>query len=98
MAGFASKENLIVAKGKEGVKDVAFAKKRGLNVLDMVKSMWVYRKLRRFRAGVEGCISAIKRICGLDVCTWKGHEGFKRYVLCGVVAFNLLVIARHLIS
>jgi IS5 family transposase len=95
---FASKQNLALAKDKEGVEDVAFAKKRGLNVLDMVKSMWVYRKLRRFRAGVEGCISAVKRICGLDVCTWKGYEGFKRYVLCGVVSFNLLVIARHLLN
>jgi IS5 family transposase len=96
--GFASKENLAVAKSKPGVKDVAFAKKRNLKVLDMVKSPWVYRKLRRFRAGVEGCISAVKRICGLDICTWKGHEGFKRYVHCGVVAFNLLVIARHLLA
>jgi IS5 family transposase len=35
--GFASKDNLAFAK-KNGVKDAAFAKKRGLAVLDMVKS------------------------------------------------------------
>jgi IS5 family transposase len=62
--GFSSKDNLDAAKSK-GVKDVAFAKKRNLNALDMVKSEWIYRKLRDFRAGVEGCISALKRICGL---------------------------------
>jgi IS5 family transposase len=96
--GFASKENLAMAKSKEGVEDVAFAKKRGLKVQDMTKSPWVYRQLRRFRAGVEGCISAIKRICSLDVCNWKGYDGFQRYVHCGCVAFNLLVIARHLLA
>jgi len=95
--GFASKPNLAFAKGK-GVKDVAFAKKRNLNVLDMVKSEWVYRKLRDFRAGVEGCISALKRICSLGRCTWKTFDGFKNYVQSGVVTFNLLILARHMIS
>jgi IS5 family transposase len=95
--GFASIANLRAAKEKEGVKDVAFAKKRGLDPLEMAQSLWVYRKLRNFRAGVEGCISALKRICRAGVCTWKGHEGFKRFVHCAVVAFNLLIIARHMI-
>ena len=36
--GFASRENLRLAKGR-GVKDMAFAKRRGLGVLDMVKSL-----------------------------------------------------------
>jgi IS5 family transposase len=96
--GFASQSNLDAAKSLDGVEDVAFAKKRGLKVEDMTKSRWVYRKLRSFRAGVEGLISTLKRVCGLDVCMWKGHEGFKRYVLSGVVAFNLLAIARNLLG
>ena len=95
--GFTSNDNLAFAKGK-GVKDVAFAKKRNLKVLDMAKSEWVYRKLRNFRAGVEGCISALKRICGLGRCTWRTFDGFKRYVQSGVVTFNLLILARHLMS
>ena len=33
--------------------DVAFHKKAGLRVMDMVKSNWVYLKLRNFRAGTE---------------------------------------------
>ena len=96
--GFASHPNLEAAKSLDGVEDVAFAKKRGLQIEDMTKSRWVYRRLRRFRAGVEGLISTLKRVCGLDVCMWKGHEGFKRYVLCGVASFNLLAIARNLIG
>lgn len=50
--GFASKENLQDIKDL-GVKDVSFSKKRGRDVLDMVKSHWVYRRLRNFRAGIE---------------------------------------------
>ncbi len=95
--GFTSKDNLAFAKDK-GVKDVAFAKKRNLKVLDMVKSEWVYRKLRDFRAGVEGCISALKRICSLGRCTWRTFDGFRSYVHSGAVTFNLLILARHLIN
>ena len=91
--GFASKENLAYAKG-HGVKDAAFAKKRGLSVLAMAKSAWVYRALRNFRAGIEAGISTLKRAFGLSRCTWKGWEGFGRYVWSSVVSYNLLVLAR----
>jgi IS5 family transposase len=91
--GFASKDNLAFAK-KNGVKDAAFAKKRGLTVLDMAKSSWVYKKLRNFRAGIEAGISVLKRAFGLDRCTWTGWEGFKRYVWSNIVSYNLLVLAR----
>jgi hypothetical protein len=50
--GYASQDNLTAAKAR-GVNDVAFHKKRGLTVEDMVKSRWVYRKLRNFRAGMR---------------------------------------------
>jgi hypothetical protein len=66
--GYASQDNLTVAKAR-GVKDVAFHKKRGLAVEDMVKSRWVYRKLRNFRAGIEAGISCLKRAYGLARCT-----------------------------
>lgn len=63
--GYASRDNLTAAKAY-GVKDVAFHKKRGLAVEDMVKSVWVYRKLRNFRAGIEAGISCLKRAYGLN--------------------------------
>lgn len=91
--GFASKENLEEAQ-EEGVQDMVFAKKRGLKILDMAKSEWVYKKLRNFRAGIEGLISVLKRAFGLDRCTWSDWEGFKQYVWSCVVTFNLQVIAR----
>ena len=54
--GYASSANLEDAKAL-GVSDVAFHKKRGLEVKDMVKSQYVYRKLYCFRAGIEAGIS-----------------------------------------
>jgi len=41
-----------------GVQDIAFSKHLGLQVTEMVKSAWVFKRLRRFRAGVEGIISS----------------------------------------
>src|SRR5437667_173148 len=86
--GYASQANLTAAKAR-GVNDVAFHKKRGLAVEDMVKSRWVYRKLRNFRAGIEAGISCLKRAYGLARCTWRGLDHFKTYIWSAVVAHNL---------
>ena len=94
--GFASPDNLKWAKG-QGVRDVAFAKKAGLKIENMVRSSWVYRQLRRFRAGIEGCISTAKRVFGLSRCLWKGWAHFQRYVHLSVVSYNLVVLARLLL-
>jgi IS5 family transposase len=91
--GFASKENLKAAKTR-GVKDVCFAKKRGLQEEEMCRSTWVYNRLRRFRAGIESGISWLKRCFGLSVCTWKTFRSFKSYVWASIVSANLLTLAR----
>jgi IS5 family transposase len=91
--GFASRKNLTFAKGRK-VKDAVFAKKRGLTVIEMAKSAWVYKMLRNFRAGIEAGISTLKRAFGLDRCTWSGWGGFKQYVWSSIVSYNLLVLAR----
>jgi IS5 family transposase len=94
---FSSKDNLAAIKGL-GVKDVAFSKAPGLSITDMVKSTWVYRALRKFRAGAEGVISFRKRSFGLKRCTWRGLASFKAYVHGAVLACNLLVLARHALA
>ena len=91
--GFASKDNLKKAKEKQ-IKDVCFAKRRGLQVEDMCRSQWVYDRLRRFRAGIESGISWIKRCFGMTRCTWKGLRSFKSYVWASIVSANLLTLAR----
>jgi transposase, IS5 family len=94
---FASHANLAEVKAL-GVGDVCFAKRRGLAVADMVRSAWVYAKLRRFRAGIESGISLLKRVFGLARCVWKGAAGFHTYVRTAVLAANLLLLARHRIA
>jgi IS5 family transposase len=61
--GFTSKANLASIKAK-GVEDVAFSKARSIPITDMVRSSWVYKKLRDFRAGIEATISFLKRVFG----------------------------------
>jgi IS5 family transposase len=95
--GFASRDNLRLAKD-QGVKDVMFAKKRGLGILEMVRSLWVYKKLRNFRAGIEANISRLKRAFGLDRCNWRGWPGFRQYVWSAVVSYNVLVLGMLLQS
>lgn len=92
---FASRSNLKDIKNL-GVQDVVFSKGRHLKISDMAKSTWVYRDLRRFRAGIEGCISFLKRVFGLDRCTWRTLPSFKSYVWGSVIACNLLLMARAL--
>ena len=91
--GFASKDNLKRAKARK-IKDVCFAKKRGLEETEMCRSEYVYHRLRRFRAGIESGISWLKRCMGLTRCMWKGWRAFKSYVWSSIVAANLLTIAR----
>jgi IS5 family transposase len=91
--GFASKTNLKSAK-KKGIKDVCFAKGRGLEEEDMCRSSWVYKTLRNFRAGIESSISWLKRGFGLGRCLWKGFSSFKSYVWSAIVSANLVTIAR----
>lgn len=91
--GFASEENLFAAKDL-GIKDVCFSKSMGIEIEEMVKSRWVFEKLRNFRAGIESIISCLKRGYGLDRVTWKGVQGFGSYVHSTVAAYNLVKLAK----
>jgi IS5 family transposase len=91
--GYASRANLAAAKAR-GVADVAFHKKAGIAVAEMVKSPWVYRRLRNFRAGIEAGISCLKRAYGAARCTWRGLDHFKAYIWSAAVAHNLVLFAR----
>ena len=91
--GYASRANLAAAKAR-GVADVAFHKKCGIAITEMVKSPWVYRRLRNFRAGIEAAISCFKRAYGAGRCTWRGLDHFKAYIWSAVVAHNMVLFAR----
>jgi IS5 family transposase len=52
------------------------------------------RAALRWRTGSEGRISALKRRHGLRRCRYRGVSGMQRWVGLGVLANNLLVLAR----
>jgi len=85
--GFASKSNVAAAKAL-GVEDVAFHKKRGMEIHEMVRSAWVFRRLRDFRSGIEGVISTLKRAFQLFRCIWRGLDSFRGYVWASVTSFK----------
>jgi IS5 family transposase len=91
---FFSQDNETIAYGK-GVKRVSICKpgSRSKHRIQIEKERW-FKKLQRFRAGIEGIISAMMRGYGLKRCLWKGWEAFQSYIGLGVVTFNLHKIAQ----
>ena len=61
------------------------------------KKRW-FRKAQKWRTGCEGRISLLKRRHGLRRCLYKGLSGMKRWVGLGVIADNLINIARAMPS
>ena len=55
-----------------------------------------FRQGRRWRAGIEGRISGLKRGQGLERCRYHGDVGLERWVGWGVIAHELRVIARKM--
>ncbi|PYQ92655.1 MAG: ISNCY family transposase [Acidobacteria bacterium] len=53
-----------------------------------------FRRGRRWRVGSEGRISVLKRRHGLTRCRYHGRDGMHRWVGLGVIADNLITIAR----
>lgn len=91
--GFASKKNLEWTKSNN-IKDVCFAKKRGMTLERMCRSEYVYNRLRRFRAGIESAISWLNRCFGLERSRWKSLRSFHSYVWTPVVSANLVTLAK----
>ncbi len=61
------------------------------------KTRW-FRNAQKWRTGCEGRISLLKRRHGLNRCRYKGASGIKRWVGLGVIADNLINIARAMDS
>lgn len=55
-----------------------------------------FKRARKFRAGIEGRISVMKRREYLGRCRDKGEEGFGRWVGWGVLTANLGTIAQKM--
>lgn len=77
-----------------GINRVVFHKKRGISYRDMGVKQKTFKRLRDFRAGIEGNISELKRVFGASKATWKGLDGFKAFVWSSVISYNLVRLAR----
>ena len=80
-----------------GVEHVALPKPGRLSEVrkSLQKARW-FRRLMRWRAGIEGNLSTLLRSFGLKRCLWKGWRSFKAYVGLGVLTYNLRLLAGHL--
>ena len=86
--GFASAENANYAVVK-GVEHIAFSKRTGKVLEELLPPEPIRRLLFKFRSGAEGVISGLKRGVGLGRCPLSGWDGFRLYVWTGLVAHNL---------
>lgn len=92
--GYASQHN--VFSGREcGVKRVVFNKRVGLTYRQMGVQEKTFRRLKDFRAGVEGNISELKRVFGAAKAMWKKRDGFNAFVWSAVICYNLTHMARQ---
>jgi IS5 family transposase len=57
-----------------------------------------FRRGYRFRAGIEGRISVLGRVFGLQLCLDHGEEGMERWVGWGILAHNLRQTARRQVA
>lgn len=85
-----------VARAAElGVEEICVPKKGRRNEKEEKKehSRW-FKLAQAFRAGIEGTISALKRVFGLRRCLREGFRHFQSWVGSGVLAHNLVLLAR----
>ena len=95
--GFFSAANEKLAR-TAGVKKVALPARGPLSALRrrLQKQRW-FRRLLRWRSGIESRISTLKHVFNMDRSVYKGDEGMERHVGWSVIANNLVSTARALI-
>jgi IS5 family transposase len=80
-----------------GVKQVALPKAGWLSDIrrELQHAPW-FRRLLKWRAGVEGNLSTLLRRFGLTRCLWHGWNAFQSYIGLGVFTYNIRLLAGHL--
>ncbi len=90
---FASRENRDHAK-EIGVKELTFSKNGTLDLASLMENPKLHKQLRNFRAGIEGCISFLKRIFGFSRVFDRSSETFKAALQMGAFSCNLTLLVR----
>lgn len=80
-----------------GIKDVALPHTGHLSPEQRLyqHQAW-FKKAQRFRSGIEGRISVVRRTVQLARCPYHGLSGAERWVGWGIIVANLVIMAREL--
>jgi IS5 family transposase len=85
-------------KAKEyGIVNIVFNKIVG-SLKNVVTSVQMETRLKKWRSGMEAVISNVKRGFNLFRCDWKGREHFDAKVLWSVIAYNIRVMAGFMLG
>lgn len=88
--GYATLDNLNHAK-KLGIVNIVFNKVVG-SMQNIVSSVNMETRLKKWRSAMEAIISNIKRGFNIRLCNWKGWTRFQAKVLWSVLAYNFRVM------
>lgn len=91
--GLSSMQNERMAQ-EAGVKQVVLPRTGRVSAeRRQVERSPAWRRAYRFRAGIEGRISVLRRKYGLERCHYRGERGMGRWIGWGILAHNLSKIA-----
>jgi IS5 family transposase len=93
---YASLRNQEKAK-QYGVVNIVFNKIVG-SLKNVVQSVHMETRLKKWRSGMEAVISNVKRGFNLFRCDWKGREHFDAKVLWSVIAYNIRVMTAFMLE
>lgn len=93
--GYATIKNMNFAKGH--VTNIVFTKIVG-SLQNIVENLEIEERLKKWRAGIEGNISNLKRKFNLKRVTWKGKALFDAKVLWSVIGYNIRVLTGHVLE
>jgi len=85
-------------KAKEyGIVNIVFNKIVG-SLKNVVQSVHMETRLKKWRSGMEAVISNVKRGFNLFRCDWKGRDHFDAKVLWSVIAYNIRVMTAFMLG
>ena len=85
-----------IAQLEKAIETVSICKKGRRNRAEEEREHTeAFQAAQRFRAGVEGTISVLKRVFKLFRCLFKGFKNFADSVGCAVFCHNLVLLAQR---
>jgi len=93
---YASLRNQEKAKAY-GIVNIVFNKIVG-SLKNVVTSVQMETRLKKWRSGIEAVVSNLKRGFHLFRCEWKGRDHFDAKVLWSVIAYNIRVMTGFMLG